>query len=246
MGNKAWFGHRWPSPPILPDVDCLWGNCIGEYGLDQRDTGELSWSLHSWIQEGYLQSSLKVISSAHCRQRGAGMWWCRLGQAWLLRETDLDPFCLVFLGCRSQKECQESACRIKPLPRVLTTREQKGWRGALDTTWSSQVPHDGESLSPSLQVKKLNSERLSHAVVNFMCETPDCLQRTEARENKISRRVSWRMSSHRACGDERNQPEDELSRKKVTSLASYKGNLHYTEVCRETKDSLLCDWGRKN
>lgn len=32
-----------------------------------------------------------------------------------------------------------------------------------------------------------------------------------------------------ACGDERNQPEDELSRKKVTGLPSYKGNLHYMQ-----------------
>lgn len=38
-----------------------------------------------------------------------------------------------------------------------------------------------------------------------------------------------------ACGDERNQPEDELSRKKVTSLASYKGNLHYMQRHKSAK-----------
>lgn len=113
-----------------PRCGLSWGELHWRIWLrPERHRGTL-WSLHSWIQEGYLQSSLKVISSAHCRQRGAGTetWTSLIAQRnwpW--------PFLLIFLGCRSQKE-QESACRIKPLPWVLTTREQKGWRGALDTT----------------------------------------------------------------------------------------------------------------
>ena len=129
MGNKAWFGHRWPSPPYS-QVWIVLGELHWRIWLrPERHRGTL-WSLHSWIQGGYLQSSLKVISSSHCRQRGAGTetWTSLIAQRnwpW--------PSLLIFPGCRSQKE-QESACRIKPLPRVLTTREQKGWRGALDTT----------------------------------------------------------------------------------------------------------------
>lgn len=148
-----------------PRCGLSWGKCTGECGLGQRDIGEL-WFLPFWIQEGYLQSSLKVINSAHCRQREAGTetWTSLIAQRnwpW--------PSLLIFLGCRSQKG-HESAWGIKPLPRVLATREQKGSRGAWIPPWSSQVPHDGESLSPSY---RWNSERLSHVVVNFMCE-PDC------------------------------------------------------------------------
>lgn len=40
-------------------------------------------------------------------------------------------------------------------------------------------------------------------------------------------------------GDERNQAEDELSRKKGTSIASYNGNLHYMQRHKSIEKPMI-------
>lgn len=90
-----------------PRCGLSWGKCTGKYGLDQRDTGELSDLC--LLESKKVICSLKVINSAHCRQRGAGTeTWTSL----IAQKNWTWPSLRIFLGCRSQKE-HESAWGIK-------------------------------------------------------------------------------------------------------------------------------------